>query len=289
MSSRRILSDVFKTRSRLLIVALFLDNCYAQTSSNCVSYCGNIHNIRHPFRVTGDPKNCGSKKYELECEHERLVLNLFYSAKYYVHAINYNNYTIRLVDVGLQQGNCSSLPLYSLSDLNFTNFGAKPYSLQLAHYYDKNFGSYDPIPWDMAVALWVDCEKPVQKSPFYTDIKTSASSCIEKAPSSSLSPGEKRLYSYFLFGNLTASDVADPCKIDEIVISTLRLPSDKSQANLSFSDFHSQLEYGFELSWLSILCEQCQGRGTCFSESNYTATCLKHCDTGIENMSFRCE
>ncbi|KAI8551183.1 hypothetical protein RHMOL_Rhmol06G0165300 [Rhododendron molle] len=173
MSSRSILSDVFKTRSRLLIVALYLDNCYAQTSSNCVSSCGNNRNIRHPFRVKGDPENCGSKKYELECEHERFVLYLFYSAKYYVHAINYNNCTIRLVDVGLQQGNCSSLPLYSLSDLNFTNFGAKPYSLQLTRYYGKIFGNYDPIPWDMAVALWVDCEKPVQKSPFYTDIKTS--------------------------------------------------------------------------------------------------------------------
>ncbi|KAE9467467.1 hypothetical protein C3L33_00632, partial [Rhododendron williamsianum] len=301
MSSRRLLSDVYKTHSLLLVVAaLFLGNCcYAKTSPNCVSSCGNIHNISHPFRVKGDPENCGNKTCELECDRNRLVLNLFSSAKYYVQAINYNNYTIRLVDVGLQQGNCSSLPLYYLSDLNFTSRLSRsvtyPYSLLISEY-NIYYGNFDPIPWSMSVALWVDCEKPVKKSPFYTDSNTSASSCIRKSTSSSssLSSGEKRHYSYFLFGtNLGASDVADQCKIDEIVMSTLRWPADEGKANqLSFSDFHSRLEYGFELSWVSFPCGKCEEQGkSCRLESNYSVTCYKHdsCYSSLKkSRTFRC-
>ncbi|KAG5544848.1 hypothetical protein RHGRI_017342 [Rhododendron griersonianum] len=276
MTSRRLLSDAYKNHSLLVVVvALFLGNCYAKTSPNCVSSCGNI-DIRRPFRVEGDPENCGNKKYELKCDHNRLVLNLFSSAKYYVQAINYGNYTIRIVDVGLQHGNCSSLPLYSLSYLNFANHKQKPYSSTL---YSPDGGA-SLNQWFTAVALWVDCEKPVKKSPFYTDINTSASSCIGKATfssSPSLSSGEKRHYSYFLFGyNLGGWDVADQCKIDEIVMSTLRWPSD-TERNISFSDFLSDLEYGFELSWLPFFCEQCQEQGRfCEIGSNYSVTCKYH-------------
>ncbi|KAF7140966.1 hypothetical protein RHSIM_Rhsim06G0111300 [Rhododendron simsii] len=305
MSSRRLLSDVYKTHSRLLLLALFLGNCYAQTSPNCVSSCGNIHNISPPFRLKEDPDYCGNKKYELECNHNRPVLYWYSSTKYYVHSINYNNYTIRLVDVGLQQGNCSSLPLYSSSELNFTGYyDATPGPYYLA--YDPGAGDasdaaysfyrHHRIPWDVAVALWVDCEKPV-KSRFYTERNTSASSCIDKATSSvsssSLSSGEKRRYSYFLFGSLKLSDVADQCKIDEILITTLWLPADKSQANISYSDFHSKLEYGFELSWLSSACEQCEGLGDhyCYIGSNYSVKCYKFCDycSGPQNRSFGCK
>jgi hypothetical protein len=38
---------------------------------------------------------------------------------YHVQSINYNNFTIRLVDPGIQQSNCSSLPFYSLSRSDF--------------------------------------------------------------------------------------------------------------------------------------------------------------------------
>ncbi|KAF7141063.1 hypothetical protein RHSIM_Rhsim06G0180100 [Rhododendron simsii] len=138
---------------------------------------------------------------------------------------------------------------------------------------------YSPIkiPYEIAEALWLSCEKPVKRHPLYTD------SCIAKPspPPPSISSGEKRPYSYFLFGaNLSASDVADHCKLDEIVMMTLRLPADKSEVNISFSDFHSKLEYGFELYWLSFLCEQCQGpHEYCSIESlnpSYV-TCYKNC------------
>ncbi|KAH7861711.1 hypothetical protein Vadar_029753 [Vaccinium darrowii] len=288
MSSRRLLHKTLISLL-VLVVALFLGDCDAETSPNCVSSCGNIPYISHPFRVKGDPKNCGKKEYELECEHNRLLLNLvssgfpsgkylFSSGKYYVQAINYNNYTIRLVDVGLQQGNCSSLPLYSLSDLNLTYY-PRPYLLTTDG--EISFDEIYEIPWEMAVALWVDCEKPVKKYPSFTD-----SRCIGKAAaSSSLSSREKRHYSYFLFGNLSLSDVADHCKIDEIVMTTLQLPAGENETNISFSDFHSRLEFGFELSWVSFLCEKCNRRqGFCVIGSNYSTV-----DCRFEPCkSFRC-
>jgi len=42
-------------------------------------------------------------------------------AKYHVQAINYKNYTVRVVDPALQLHNCSSLPLRSLSRSNFSD------------------------------------------------------------------------------------------------------------------------------------------------------------------------
>ncbi|GMP24800.1 hypothetical protein CsSME_00001948 [Camellia sinensis var. sinensis] len=65
-----------------LVVALvlFTVNCYARKShDHCdPSSCGNNDNITHPFRLKGDPKNCGDKRYELECVNNRTVLHLGY-------------------------------------------------------------------------------------------------------------------------------------------------------------------------------------------------------------------
>ncbi|KAI6672555.1 hypothetical protein NL676_000461, partial [Syzygium grande] len=73
-----------------------------------------VANISYPFRLRGDPMVCSDPNYELACINNRTVLDL-YSGNYYVRYIDYTNYTIRVADVGLQKGNCSSLPLRSLS------------------------------------------------------------------------------------------------------------------------------------------------------------------------------
>jgi hypothetical protein len=76
------------------------------------SSCGKISNISYPFRLRNDPKQCGDNRYELVCKNNVTILYL-YSAKYHVQSINYNNFTIRLVDPGVQKHNCSS-PLFYL-------------------------------------------------------------------------------------------------------------------------------------------------------------------------------
>jgi hypothetical protein len=48
--------------------------------------CGDIHDIRYPFRLQDDPENCGDRNYTLSCENNRTVLYL-HAEKYYVRKI----------------------------------------------------------------------------------------------------------------------------------------------------------------------------------------------------------
>ncbi|CAL5342892.1 unnamed protein product [Camellia sinensis] len=280
----------------ILLFVLFLVNCDALRTSdrNCdSSSCGNIQNIRYPFRYEGDPENCGNKRYELACHNNRPLLDLSSAGDpkyYYVQAINYNNYTIRVVDMGIQNGSCSSLPLYSLS---FENFTGPAFS-----YDDYNsYGSYNPdeFQWEFpcleAVAVLVECENPVNSPLYMNTSSTTYTSCINKSSS------HTHYYSYFLFGNSRASDVADLCRIDEIVAATswspLPLTTAAAAANYNFSsnfmEFHAQLASGFELSCAKILCENCSRGGSCFIDptTNYTITCYNFCDSQIK-LTFLC-
>jgi len=83
----------------LQIIAIH-HSCSARKNSNYCSpsSCGNIHNISYPFQLSTDPHSCGNKKYELTCENNRPALYLNKGVRYYVQAINYSNFTIRLVD-----------------------------------------------------------------------------------------------------------------------------------------------------------------------------------------------
>lgn len=83
------------------------------------SGCGKITNISHPFRLRDDPPECGDRSYELACESNVTVLYLF-SGRYQVLGIDYDNYTIRIVDAGIREGDCSSLPRYFFYRYNFS-------------------------------------------------------------------------------------------------------------------------------------------------------------------------
>ncbi|PNX58660.1 wall-associated receptor kinase galacturonan-binding protein, partial [Trifolium pratense] len=155
-----------------MVVVLVLHHhqaCDATTNSSnnnqtyCpISSCGKITNIRHPFRLKNDPSACGDPKYELSCENNVTTLTLF-SGKYYLQEINYINYTIRIVDPGIEEGNCSSIPSYFLSTSNFTiiydydDYHMYPYQI------DYHFGlGYGYI-------IYLNCSKPVKDDPEYVD------------------------------------------------------------------------------------------------------------------------
>jgi hypothetical protein len=67
------------------------------------SSCGDIHNISYPFRLQDQPQNCGHQKYTLSCESNYQTVLHLYAGKYHVRQINYENYTIRVVDSGIHQ------------------------------------------------------------------------------------------------------------------------------------------------------------------------------------------
>jgi len=126
------------------------------------SSCGKISNISYPFRLKDDPDNCGDKRYELACENNNVTALNLYSGKYYVKSINYDNFTIRVVDPGVQQSNCSSLPLYSFSRSIFCdtyNYCNDPYHAK----FHQVRGGTDERLWEHIIYL--NCTHPVTNNP----------------------------------------------------------------------------------------------------------------------------
>ncbi|RVW72301.1 hypothetical protein CK203_057542 [Vitis vinifera] len=84
----------------VVIHACFLSVCVAKHHKYQIcspSSCGDMRNISYPFRLQDDPRSCGYPEYELICENNRTMINL-HGGTYLVTQINYQNYTIRVVD-----------------------------------------------------------------------------------------------------------------------------------------------------------------------------------------------
>ena len=90
----------------------------------------------------------------------------------------------------------------------------------------------------------ISCEKPVN-SPLYLDTGT----CNYNDNSSSISDSKR--YRYVKVGRTNVSEVEESCKVEKM-FRTLWPRSDDS--NISCKDVHKELVYGFELSWLDIIC-----------------------------------
>lgn len=96
--ARKMPSSALTALVALLVVVIIYRAFSADYGHLCSpSSCGEIHNISYPFSLRGDPKYCGDRRYTLSCENNHTVLYL-YAGKYYVQQINYDNYTIRVVD-----------------------------------------------------------------------------------------------------------------------------------------------------------------------------------------------
>ncbi|KAK7835746.1 hypothetical protein CFP56_023223 [Quercus suber] len=228
----------------LIALVLVHSTCCATTAMvnlNCTaSSCGNIHKISSPFRLSTDPENCGDFSYELKCENNRTVL---YSSggKYYVEEISYNNYTIRIVDSGIQKNNYFSTPNYSLYRYNFSS-----------QYYLYGYTTYqlkgtvrERYPELSRSLVWMSCEKPVN-SPLYLDTST----CNYNDNSSSISDSKR--YRNVTVGITTASQVEDSCQVEKMFLTSW--PINNDDPNISCTDVHHELAYGFELSWSGSDC-----------------------------------
>ncbi|XP_065622040.1 rust resistance kinase Lr10-like isoform X2 [Quercus suber] len=218
----------------------------AKVNHHCASSsCGNIHNISFPFRLKNDPENCGYSKYELSCENNHTVLSLF-ERRYYVKEINYNNYTIRIVYSGIQKGNYSSTPSYSLNRHNFSQYRSA-YTTYLPKI-DYYWISTPELSWSV---VWMSCEKPVN-STFYLDASTCNIGNGDQYSSNSSISHFKR-YRYVKFGRTNATDVVDLCKVEQMFITSW--PGNDDRINISCADVPNELVYGFELSWLTGTCK----------------------------------
>ncbi|CAL2232414.1 unnamed protein product [Prunus armeniaca] len=110
----QIMRRATNTASSVLYSVLLIFLCFVRVQvqaryhkqANCSSACGEIQNIKYPFRLKGDPSGCGDSDYEFSCVDDRTILEIF-PGKFYVHNISYNDQILRLVDVNFANGSCS--------------------------------------------------------------------------------------------------------------------------------------------------------------------------------------
>ncbi|XP_048421909.1 LEAF RUST 10 DISEASE-RESISTANCE LOCUS RECEPTOR-LIKE PROTEIN KINASE-like 2.1 [Pyrus x bretschneideri] len=201
-----------------LVLCFCGETCNAKddSKSSCTSSCGLIHNITYPFRLNDDPKKCGDRRYTLSCENNVTVLDLPHSGKYHVQAINYK--TIRLLDPGLDNNNCSSLP--------------------------QNWLSYDIphlSPYDSSLPVsvyYLRCRNQV-KSSLYVD----TAPCLNNSATSLIQP---KSYSYVMV-NKTMEDLNEGCRVERKASMLSDYLKGYCNASYSYECIHSALMYGFEL------------------------------------------
>ena len=238
--------------AKLVVLALFhtflLAICAANGNQACrPSSCGDIQNISYPFRLKGDPSWCGDHHYELVCENNRTTVNGGEGEKYYVADINYEHYTIRVVDPGVEKGNCLSTSLYS-----------SPY-----YSFDSNYY------WVLGVTnttVLMNCEQPISDDNYIP---------ITPCNRSNVTSSSSQAYVYALVGDfyMEVGEIKYSCTILR-TIATRFLKHD----NLSMSDLQEVLLLGLDLSFLRFRCKsECEVKGlNCdVNYSNHTVQCTK--------------
>ncbi|ONI22041.1 hypothetical protein PRUPE_2G103300 [Prunus persica] len=231
-------SLLFAAHIALLLLLLPPSFCFqTSTVGDSALFCGNI-NIRSPFDLHGDRQNCGYNTFELYCEENVTVICL-YSGKYYVKAINYSDWTIRVVDAGVQKkDNYFSNPLYSLTSYNLSGSGG-PFS---SPYFYGDILAIREVP-----IIFISCANPMH-SPRLVD----TAPCINNSANSYLS-STLRMFSYVMIGNISSFDLGESCRITQMVVVSPSTSTDLHQ-NLSCEGIYNEIARGFELSWFNASC-----------------------------------
>lgn len=227
----------------IIILLLFLhcESCScSQEQQVCSGSCG-VHNITHPFRLKDDPKACGDSRYGLICEANQLMLYLG-RGKYRVQSINYNNFTIRLVDANLPH--LHYLPIttsYSLGLYNFSFNYDGPYQL----YQQSWYSAYNRLVSSM---LYVSCPNGVDFSGG-VQVDEDGAACIN---SSSSLDGKSFYHVNTTDKTLEILGLGDSCRVEFIYLTSWP----DNETNISCTKIRDMLLYGFELSWMYSLCKE---------------------------------
>ncbi|XP_047970528.1 uncharacterized protein LOC125213825 isoform X2 [Salvia hispanica] len=215
--------------SSLLILSLiFYQAQTGDANSNCApSACGAIRNISSPFRLKTDPNHCGDRKFELSCE-DNITFLYQNSHRYYVKDINYLIARIRLVDASIDNRTLCSFPNYTF----FTDSDS-PYRTVSAH--SAPYGGY--VAWPIN---FISCRNPnpSTNSSNFTEIHTQ---CASNSSQST--------FDYIKVGRVRASEVPHMCSVDLMAFTSWEF---RDLSNVSLSEIHESLLYGFELyvcSW----------------------------------------
>ncbi|XP_042032942.1 cysteine-rich receptor-like protein kinase 41 isoform X2 [Salvia splendens] len=202
------------TCSSLFILSLqFIQTCYAKCPP---SSCGLIP-ISFPFRLS----NCRDPGYELVCENN-VTLMYIDSHKYYVKAIHYQNFTMRLSDISTHNSSCS-FPTHSVSDYSFS----------------RRFGN--GLGFKYHLISLVSCEYPLPNSSLFTQL----TACEQYSK-----------YTYINVGSMRVKDIGHMCTLDTVLATSWDFAN---WYNVSLSEIHQYLLYGFNLNWNGLICSYGQG------------------------------
>ena len=164
---------------------------------------------------------------------------------------------IPIVDSGIHKDNYFSFstPTYP-SSWYYLNFYC-PYYTYLRKGTKVN---YRDLELSRSVVL-MSCEKPVN-SPLYLGTST----CNYNDNSSSISDSKR--YRYVKVGETSASQVEDSCQVEKMFLTSW--PTNNDDPNISCTDVHHELAYGFELSWLTGVCiSQCYTSSCYLDDANH--------------------
>ncbi|XP_047940199.1 probable serine/threonine-protein kinase At1g01540 [Salvia hispanica] len=202
---------LFLSYSSLFILSLqFFQNCCAKCPP---SSCGLIP-IRSPFRLS----NCGDPGQELVCENN-VTLMYVNSRKFFVKAIHYQNFTMRVSDISTDNNICS-LPIHSSSD-----------------YYD-NRPFKSASGYAIKLISLVSCEHPLRNSSLFTQ----------------LTECQYSKYTYINVETMRAKDMDSMCTLDTVLATSCRYQDSEFLSNVSLSEIHQSLLYGFDLNWKKLMC-----------------------------------
>ncbi|XP_022637921.1 uncharacterized protein LOC106763552 [Vigna radiata var. radiata] len=254
-----------------------------------LSSCGKLTNITHPFRLKGDPDRCGDHRYELTCENNVTILSL-YSGKYNVQAINYNNFTIRVVDPGVRQSNCSSIPLYFLSRSNFSdsyNF----LEIDMDAYQTTQERLSEPIYFNH-IRMREVLSKPVSEHVVFMNCNHTVSDNGKYVDTAPCVNWHSKGYTYAIAGDLIAEELEVGCNV-KLVTPTSWWGLNTPQ--YSYSEMHKALAYGFEISWMNRACQDiCANSmdssmdGSCIWDTSGRLDCSLNCHRFLSILSI-CE
>ncbi|KAJ6991368.1 receptor-like protein kinase [Populus alba x Populus x berolinensis] len=107
--------------------------------------------------------------------------------------------------------------------------------------------------------IFINCANPVN-SPLYIETGT----CLNGVKSSNVSLLRR---SYVNVGGMKASDLMELCSLERMTL----LPV-KDYKSMSYKEIHSQLAYGFELSWHYSMCGSCAY--ACYIDDSYNTHCI---------------
>nr|XP_040245972.1 rust resistance kinase Lr10-like [Aegilops tauschii subsp. strangulata] len=119
--------------------------------------CGHLQDVHYPFRLRGDPTECGSPSYELVCAGDRTTIQIN-TGTYLVTEIDYELSYFRVVDANLDMS--SSCPLPRWDQRPYLNGLQRP----------NGFIDLPPPPPAVTWANFVNCSRAITNSSDYKPV-----------------------------------------------------------------------------------------------------------------------